>query len=188
VWPILAAKRDTNCVIIPPMPRYLFTRCCNDPGHCINANEKEYSQSLLTDFLQLRHCLIRQLVSRGLTNFKVLNTCCTTTCTCTATTTNRLAELRKVTAKGGVHFIAQGYVNMANRTSACLQTLMAATPRTRKGSIHFWRGFKSPNGARSRCQRDTQAHHKRGAPSISHGSITISRGGPRRGYHPYRRN
>jgi hypothetical protein len=85
VWPILAAKKDAACVVIPPLPRYLFSRCCNDSGHCTNASDNDFSQSLLASFLQLRHSLIRQLVSRGLTNFKVLDTCCTTTCIGTAT-------------------------------------------------------------------------------------------------------
>jgi hypothetical protein len=148
------------------MPRYLFARCCNDPGHCINANGNEFSQSLLASFLRLRHSLIRQLVSRGLTNFKVLDTCCTTTCIGTATLTHRLAELRQITAKDGVHFIAQGYANMANRASATLQTMLASAPRTRKESTYFWRGFKSPVGARSGCSRDTHAQHQRG--SVEH--------------------
>jgi hypothetical protein len=184
VLPILVAKKDINCVIIPPMPRYLFARCCNDPGHCTNANSNEFSQSLLANFLQLRHSLIRQLVSRGLTNFKVLDTCCTTTCTNTATITHRLAELKQVTAKDGVHFIAQGYANMANRASATLQTLLASAPRTRKENTHFWRGFRSPIGART----GTHAQHQRGTQSISRGNSISYRGGPRRGYHPYRRN
>ncbi len=188
VWPILAAKRDTNCVIIPPMPRYLFARCCNDPSHCINANGNEFSQSLLANFLQLRHSLIRQLVSRGLTNFKVLDTCCTTTCISTATITHRLAELRQVTAKDGVHFIAQGYANMANRASATLQTLPASAPCTRKDSIYFWRGFRSPIGARTGCPRETHAQHQRVTQSTSRGNNISYRGGPRHGYHPYRRN
>jgi hypothetical protein len=187
LWPILAAKRDTNCVIIPTLPRYLLACCCNDPGHCINANGNEFSQSLLANFLQLR--LIRQLVSRELTNFKVLDTCCTTTCISTATITHRLAELRQVTAKDGVHFIAQSYANMANRASATLQTLLASAHRTRKDSIYFWRGFRSPIGARSGCPRETHAqHHQRGTQSTALGNNISYRGGPWRGYHPYRRN
>jgi hypothetical protein len=184
VWPILAAKKDINCVIIPPMPRYLFARCCNDPGHCTNADGNDFSQSLLASFQQLRHCLIRLLVARGLTNFKVLDTCCTTTCTNTAPVTHRLAQLKQVTAKDGVHFIAQGYANMANRASATLQTLFASAPRTRKENTHFWRGFRSPVGART----GTLPQHQRGAQSISSGNSISSRGGPRRGYHLYRRN
>jgi hypothetical protein len=182
VWPILAAKKDNNCVIIPPMPRYLFARCCNDPDHCTNANSNEFSQSLLANFLQLRHSLIRQLVSRGLTNFKVLDTCCTITCINTATITHRLAELRQVTAKDGVHFIAQGYTNMANRASATLQTLLASAPRTKKESTYFWRGFRSPVGARTGGLREMHAQHQRGTQSTSRGNSISYRGGPRRGY------
>jgi hypothetical protein len=186
VWPVLAAKKDINCVIIPPMPRYLFARCCNDPGHCTNADGNEFSQSLLANFQQLRHCLIRQLVSRGLTNFKVLDTCCTTNCTNTATITHRLAQLKQVTAKDGVHFIAQGYANLASRASATLQTLLTSAPRTRKENIYFWRGFKSPVGARTGTLQQHQ--HQRGVQSNSRGNSISTRGGPRRGYHPYRRN
>jgi hypothetical protein len=170
------------------MPRYLFARCCNDPGHCTNADGNEFSKALLSNFLQLWHCLIRQLVARGLTNFKVLDTCCMTNCTSTATITHRLAQLKQVTAKDGVHFIAQGYANLASRASATLQTLLASAPRTRKDSIHFWRGFKSPVGAKIGTMQQHQHQHQRGAQSNSRGTSTSSRGGPRRGYHPYRRN
>jgi hypothetical protein len=39
VLPILKAKGDKSCIIIPPLPRYLFTRCCSDRSHCTNAGE-----------------------------------------------------------------------------------------------------------------------------------------------------
>jgi hypothetical protein len=174
--------------VIPPLPRYLFARCCNDSGHCTNASDNDFSQSLLASFLQLRHSLIRQLVSRGLTNFKVLDTCCTTTCIGTATLTHRLSELRKVTAKDGVHFVTQGYANMAGRASATLQTMLTSAPRTKRESTHFWRGFKSQVGARSLSLRDTHTHQHRGASSVVCGKSISHRGGPRGGYHPYRRN
>jgi hypothetical protein len=36
--------------------------------------------------------------------------------------------------------------------------------------------------------RDTHAHQHRGAPSVIRGKNVSHRGGPRGGYHPYRRN
>jgi hypothetical protein len=44
VTPIFKAKGNKPCVIIPPLPRYLFTRCCNDSGHCTNANDETFPQ------------------------------------------------------------------------------------------------------------------------------------------------
>jgi hypothetical protein len=75
---------------------------------------------------------------------------------------------------------------LASRASATLHTLLASAPRTRKESIHFWRGFKSPVGARTGTMQQHQ--HQCGAQSNSRGTSISSRGDPRRGYHPYRRN
>jgi hypothetical protein len=80
VIPIFKAKGSKPCVIIPPLPRYLFSRCCNDDSHCTDANEGTYAKQLLAGFLQLRTDLIRQLVQSGLSNFKVLDSCCMTSC------------------------------------------------------------------------------------------------------------
>jgi hypothetical protein len=43
VMPVLKAKGPKPAIIIPPLPRYLFSRCCNDTDHCTNANEKDFS-------------------------------------------------------------------------------------------------------------------------------------------------
>jgi hypothetical protein len=53
VLPILKAKGDTTSVIVPPIPRYLFSRCCSDAGHCTNAERADYPETLLTGFLKL---------------------------------------------------------------------------------------------------------------------------------------
>jgi hypothetical protein len=88
--PIFVALKDTPSVIIPPMPRFIFGSCCNDPGHCTNFGHENYEQKLLTDFMALRGVLIRQLVEMGARNFKVMDSCCTTSCTPTANTNARL--------------------------------------------------------------------------------------------------
>ncbi len=73
VMPIIKAKWTKPAVILPPLPRYLFTRCCSDADHCTNANEENFSAKLLTNFIQLRTEMIKHLVSEGLTNFKVMD-------------------------------------------------------------------------------------------------------------------
>jgi lysophospholipase L1-like esterase len=143
--PIIKAKGAKPAVIIPPLPRYLFTRCCSDADHCTNANEENFSAKLLTNFVQLRNELIKQLVSEGITNFKVMDLCCVTNCSLTANTASRLEELKKVTASDGVHFTGTGYTNLAKRCSDCLKTLLGSmcNPKGKKAVpvTFFWRGF-----------------------------------------------
>jgi hypothetical protein len=78
VIPIFKAKGNKPCVIIPPIPRCLFSRCCGDVSHCTNVSDSNFAETMLTGFLRQRTDLICQLVQSGLTNFKVLDSCCTT--------------------------------------------------------------------------------------------------------------
>jgi hypothetical protein len=144
---ILQAPGNTPCVVIPPMPRFLFVRCCSDTSHCTNANEQNYEETLLTDYIALRTVLIRQLVSLGCKNFKVLDTCCATGCPATSNTSTRIAELKNVTASDGVHFSKVGYSNIVKRCSTCLMAMNKCQVTHTKTVPHFWRGFKSPKGS-----------------------------------------
>jgi hypothetical protein len=164
ILPILLAKGDTPCVLIPPIPRYLLSRCCDDIGHCTDAKKDTYQENLLTGFLQLRNSLIKTLVSAGVKNFKVLDTCCTTNCATTANTKTRLSELKLVTAKDGVHYIAAGYRNLATRSITCLKTMLVSPPRDERPRSFFWRGFKSPRGSSRICM--TKSFSVRGGGTI----------------------
>jgi hypothetical protein len=93
IMPILRATQDIPCVIIPPLPRYLFARCCDDAGHCTNFNQPDFVQNLLSGFIQLRNLLIRSLVQKGLKNFIVFDTCCVTMCKTTANIAERVSEM-----------------------------------------------------------------------------------------------
>ncbi len=178
ILPTLREKGDTPCVIVPPIPRYLFARCCNDAGNCTNANNTDYAETLLTGFLKLRNELIRFLVTTGITNFKVLDACCTTSCATTANTKTRLTDLKKVTAKDGVHYVAAGYQNLATRSLSCLRSLLSAPPRQFKQVSHFWRGFRSTSGSKRAMVSRSSHAHGRGGHKPRHA----------RGFHPYRRN
>jgi lysophospholipase L1-like esterase len=175
ILPILRETGDAPSVIIPPIPRYLFARCCNDAGHCTNASNAGYAETLLTGFLTLRTELIKLLVTAGIKNFKVLDSCCTTACATTANTKSRLTDLKSVTAKDGIHYVAAGYQNLAARSLSCLRTILSEAPRQLKPTTHFWRGFKSTRGSK----RALTARHSR----------ERGRGGNKshraRGFHPY---
>ncbi len=147
IIPILLEKKDTPCIVVPPIPRYLFSRCCSDSGHCTNANDADFCETMLKGFLQQRGELIKTLVAAGVTNFKVLDACCTTTCATTANTKTRITDLKSVHASDGVHFVAEGYQNLAACSLVCIRALLSAPPRSTKTVIGFWRGFRSPIGS-----------------------------------------
>jgi hypothetical protein len=160
VLPILKAKGNKPCIIVPPLPRYLFLRCCNDKGHCTNANENDFPEKLLSGFIQQRNELTRSLVQTGLTNFKVLDACCVTNCTTTASIPDMLKELRKVASEDGVHFNGQGYMNLAQRTVSCLKTILTEKPKCVRKHTFFWRGYRSVHG--SMATRATHSTTNRG--------------------------
>ncbi len=124
VIPIFKAKGSKPCVIIPPLPRYLFSRCCKDDRHCTNAKEGTYAEQLLAGFLQLHTDLIRQLVQSGLTIFKVLDSCCTSNCEKTANILERISVLKETTKKDGIHFTETGNSYMVTRVINCLKGLI----------------------------------------------------------------
>jgi hypothetical protein len=123
--PIFNTKQDTSCVVILP---------CH--GECLhtaamtqvttNVETEYFEHQLLTEFLQLRGALIRQLVGMGVKNFKVLDSCCATSCNHSANAATRSSELSKVTEKDGIHFLLEGYQNL---TDMCLKTLLAYKKR-----------------------------------------------------------
>ncbi len=148
--PIIREKGNRPCIIILPLPGYLFGHCCGDTSHCINTQDKDFPETLLAGFVQMRNYLIRQLVSHRLTNFKVIDLCCATNCSLTANVWEWIVELRKVTAKDGVHLIDDGYRNITKRSIACISQLLSGTNKTgcaSKPTVHFWRGFRSVRGS-----------------------------------------
>jgi hypothetical protein len=147
VVPVLKEKGTRPCVIVPPLPRRVFSRCCNDENHCSNANEEDYQACLMSGFIKQLNGFIKHLVHSGLKDFKVLDFCCVTSCSPTANIPERLECLRRVTREDGVHFSAEGYRNLAGRAVDCLNSIMAAPRKVCKKQTYFWRGFKSPNGA-----------------------------------------
>ncbi len=204
VLPIIFAKGNKPCVIIPPLPRFLFARCCNDPDHCTNATEIDFSKTMLTGFTEMRNNLIRQLVSAGLNNFRVMDVCCTTSCPVTACKDDRLKGLRSVTAKDGVHYVDAGYKNLAGRCMDCLSKMLShesqKPEKTGKPTSFFWRGFRSTRGSsRQKRSHNMMIHGTRGSSmNIARGQAGSTRGRARAAYgqghygnsskfHPYRR-
>jgi hypothetical protein len=185
VIPIFKTKGNTPCVIVPPLPRYLFSRCCNDESHCTNPNEENYAEQLLACFLQLRTDLIRQLVQSGLTNFKVLDSWSTTSCEKTAIIPERIVSLKETTKRDGVHFTGNGSGYLATQAINCLKGLLSIPRKTKKKGTYFWRGFRSPIG--SDMLRSSNASFAGRPGLVSRGAYSGRTRGCSVGYHPYKR-
>ncbi len=139
--------RNPPRVILPPLPRGLFSQCCNDKNHCTNKAEKGFSEELITGYIRL----IKQLVSHGLSSFKVMDICCMTNCAKTASTTERLKALRAIMAKDDTHFLADGYKNLAERCMNCLRQLSETqNALSRKVSLTFGGDSKARAGPQRR--------------------------------------
>ncbi len=175
---------------MPPLPRYLFARCCSDSGHCTNANDSDYKSLLMSGFVRLKKELIKHLVSIGITNFKVMDLCCVTSASTNSSIVDRLNELKRVTNSDGIHFTADGHKNMATRVTDCLKTLIRKPTKPLKQITHFWRGFRSRRGSSLPRTSVVMPGWPGGSP-IRGGAGGRSRGGSLfrkpRGFHPYQK-
>jgi hypothetical protein len=189
IAPIILAKGTKPCIVLPPLPRYLFAQCCSDKSHCTNAKDAEFPATMMSGFVRLKNELIKQLVSLGVSNFKVMDSCCVTSVPPTAQIAERLTELKNVTSSDGIHFVTDGHKNMASRVTECLKTLLHKPSMPKKQSTYFWRGFRSRRG--SFMHRNVGAADRSDGNSARGGPRGRPRGGPLgrrpRGFHPYRR-
>ncbi len=170
--------------MVLPVPSYLFARCCEDTSHCTNVGEPDYSMQLLSDFLQMRNNLIKQLVGSGLKNFKALDACCVTTCTSTANTAARLSELKRFTAK--VLCLSRLQEPSGPRCSNTEGTAVFPTKAVQVSESLLERLQES----HQLCSNPDQPLRYCAAPkwNVSFNIRGLARGRPRGfGFHPYRR-
>ncbi len=66
---------------------------------------------------------------------------CTTACAQMANIPDRLAELKKVVARDGIHFADGGRKNLALRTISCLKTVLSVQKKPPKKTTFFWEAF-----------------------------------------------
>jgi hypothetical protein len=167
---------------VPPLPRYLFAGCCDQREHCQNVSDPNHPRKLLSNIISLQNSLKKFVINSGLTNVRVLDTCCVTSCAGTANTESRLNALRDVMAPDGVHYLSEGYVNLVAGCVSAVDasiTKLEVTKTNTSQTKHFWRGFRSSNRAK------IVVHGNSSRASFVRGS---KRGKPGRHFHPYRRN
>ncbi len=178
VIPLFESKKSSVGLIIPPLPRYIFAGCCEQKDYCKNVSEQNHPRRMLSDIISLRNSLKNIVTNCGIANVRVLDACCVTGCKNTANIEQRLIGLKSVMAADNVHYLSEGYANLVeNCTAAILAQDMAemATTANNKASQYFWRGFRSPVGAKAPVM-----------PGIARGT-GFMRGCQGRQFHPYRR-
>ena len=158
-------------ILIPPQPRYLFSGCCRDKGHCTNVAKPDHASTLLGSTMHLREVLKKKLVGKLSAKFWICDSCLAGSFNPNCTITERKASLESVFTADGVHFTTVGYRNIAKNISEVVKDLAAglvgkaslktsAVPSvvSGMGRTHFWRGISSPVG--SNKPSSIPHHHK----------------------------
>jgi hypothetical protein len=181
---ILDACNDSTKVIIPPLPRYLYTGCCGNKHHCTNRKNDEYELSLLHATTHFRPVLRDALLTQGLENFFVVDGIGALLGVLPGGNRGAPAEIvRELTsycATDGVHFKDTGYANFAKTVLAAAVGVQDGTltktnsgknsvPGKISGSSFFWRGFVSPVGAR--LATSTPSHAQEPPRQHGYGSV-----------------
>jgi hypothetical protein len=179
VVPLIEAKKSSVGLIVPPLPRYLFAGCCEQKDHCKNVSEQNHPRKLLSDIIGMRNSLKKQVIGCGVSNVWVLDACCVTGCKNTANIDQRLESLKAVMASDNVHYLSEGYASLVENCTAALQahgTGEVVTKHSSKAVQFFWRGFRSPIGAKMTASMSG---------TRGRGNVRGRRG---KIFHPYRRN
>jgi hypothetical protein len=171
--PVLLSCQNNVKIVVPPLPRYLYHKCCNKSGHASNVHNEDHCIKMLDATAHFKSLLDTGLRKMGVENFFVLDGIAALLGY--GPKENRplnaeiAADLKPVFVKDGVHYTEMGYRNLAKCTAeamlgildgslrvqpaaATAATAAAATPAAKlppKRPAYFWRGFSSPVGSRN---------------------------------------
>jgi hypothetical protein len=73
IQPILRAIRNFQSILLTPLPRYLWTRCCNNPTHITNSEDPGYAAEMGKNLHELNKSLKNMIFMRKLKNITLLN-------------------------------------------------------------------------------------------------------------------
>jgi hypothetical protein len=157
-------------ICLAPLPRYLFSGCCDNEGHCIGIGEPGYAIELYQKSLSLRKNM-RELLT-GVHTRLVIPELYSEMFPGATSPAQVLEELRRVSEDDGVHLTADGY---AHWMKAILATFDPTSEKKEavlvsKPAMYFWRGFVSPRGAER--PKNMASYHA----NKTHGGGTFSRG------------
>jgi hypothetical protein len=173
--PVLLSAQNAKKIVIPPLPRYIFSTCCSSTAHCANFLEEKYAENNLNGVTKLRGIMKKECSAIGMRNHWVLDGVGSITGTRAGQSygTNReiLPELRPLLAKDGVHLndmagrnVVTSIIDVFSRmgtgtlvggadtgTGTDIGTGTGSSPNlgisdVRGKSEYFWRGYSSSIG------------------------------------------
>jgi hypothetical protein len=190
--PVMLSAQDAVKVSVPPLPRYIFSPCCQNPRHCTNLNTEGAAEKLLNGVSGLRNLLKAECKKMNIQNHWILDGIGTLAGVPVGQTAGSnkelLPELKDAVADDGVHLTTDGYRKLA-------QSIISAIDGIRSGSLtkslarnvsgpastgrdFFWRGFVSPVGdAAGRAAMSKYPHRCKGNWNQRH----------HHQYHPYQK-
>jgi hypothetical protein len=71
--PVFSAAKNFKCILLSPLPRYLWNRCCGDPAHIINSEELGYAANMGTALRELNKSLRNMIFMRKMKGVTMLN-------------------------------------------------------------------------------------------------------------------
>ena len=135
-------------LFVTPLPRYLYTSCCDRDGHCPGTGTLETVTQLVDDTSKLKKIIANGLIKNGISNFVIVDAL-----SCFGSSTPEIVEgLKNVSSSDGVHFTSSGYSMVADKirkeltnTSVSVAVNVSGSSNASRGG-YFWRGFLSPVG------------------------------------------
>jgi hypothetical protein len=205
--PVLLSAQQAKKVVIPPLPRYLFSTCCSASSHCTNSADENYAEMLLNGITKLRTITKKECSSMGVKNVWVLDgvgaILGTPVGLSSGTNIEVVPELRPYLAKDGVHLETMGNKNVSAAILDSIKKLSTGNLPDDTGTgvapgpgsgisgserggrrEFFWRGFTSPTGdVVGRAKAAANGRH-----NLNHNDSGGAQHAPRSFYHPYNRS
>jgi uncharacterized membrane protein YgcG len=160
--------------ILPPLPRYLFSPCCDDNTHCVGVGMAGHAE----DMVKKAHMVRRAMKDIYIKGGEVTAWVPDTVKGITSESVDVVGHLKRLTSGDGVHLTGVGYSKMADFLIPYIQSKLAASSNVagtgeqrEKQSTYYWRGFASPVGsarpkfAASRYRQTHGGGKWRGGPS-----------------------
>jgi hypothetical protein len=72
--PIFKALKGYKCLVLTPLPRYLWNRCCSNPAHIINSERSSFASEMGRGLRDLTVNIRNMIFMRKLKGVSVLNT------------------------------------------------------------------------------------------------------------------
>jgi hypothetical protein len=168
-------------IFVSPLPRYLFTSCCEDETHCPGVGEQGYALELLNKSNSLRRVLRDTLTAHHsrVTVPELYNVMFESGTSPGAI----LSELRSVYSGDGVHLTDRGYEIWVGAIIDCIKSLANVQAKKSPTTGYFWRGFVSPVG--SERPKNAAAHHGNRSVRGGGGKWAVPRGRGRGRPTPY---